>query len=348
MDSRILAIVFVVIICAILNHDSTTEGLTTTSSTRMDGSSEGTYGTTASLNEVTSSTVQHSRKTKLKPREEEETNISPSIPKSNAALLLLLGFGGFSILVAAAYKSLRKYVYHEEHNLHTVFDAVRPWRNSLIFDWHNCGHIAFSCFVHLFEDKGSFLIVCTSMLLAGKSALEVLTKDVNSEFIFRVLAFLFGSYCMIGGLGTTFYISYFNTAMTFLSVTVYVLYTSYFPSEESKEYSSMETLYTAAICVEAPETNYQQSHTTFRTESGLVYGVVLLFMATSASFTNQANWQSRIAAKPTNGILGFFMAAYLWCVIAPCLSVTVTASYFAMSLKNGTHLLSESEIDNGE
>ncbi|WAQ99316.1 DUR3-like protein, partial [Mya arenaria] len=266
--------------------------------------------------------------------------ISPSIPKSNAALLLLLGFGGFSILVAAAYKSLRKYVYHDEHNLDTVFDAGgRSGLGGTL--WFSIGIIVD---ILLFPVLSIFL---KTRAPGAKTFPQVLTKDVNNEFIFLVLAFLFGSYCMIGGLGTTFYISYFNTALTFLSVTVYVLYTSYFPSEESKEYSSMEALYKAAICVEAPETNYEQSHATFRTESGLIYGVVLLFMATSISFTDQANWQSRIAAKPTEGVLGFFMAAYLWFVIAPCLSVTATTTYFAMSLKNGTHLLSESEIDNG-
>ncbi|XP_052796658.1 uncharacterized protein LOC128229052 [Mya arenaria] len=407
MYSRILATVFLVTICATLNHGNTTVGVTTAPTIRTDGFSEGISDTTAGLNEVTTTIVQHSCRTKLKPRGEGETNTKPSITKSNAALLLLLGFGGFSILVAAAYKSLRKYVYHDDHNLDTVFDAGGRvslsltavtvtsqllWPADFLQSstltsksglggtlWFSIGiivdillfpvlsiflktrapgaktfpQIAYARFgvaghiMFCILAMTSSLIVCTSMLLAGKSALEVLTKDVNNEFIFLVLAFLFGSYCMIGGLGTTFYISYFNTALTFLSVTVYVLYTSYFPSEEIKEYSSMEALYTAAVCVEAPETNYEQSHATFRTESGLIYGVVLLFMATSISFTDQANWQSRIAAKPSEGVLGFFMAAYLWLMIAPCLSVTATTTYFAMSLKNGTHLLSESEIDNG-
>ena len=50
-------------------------------------------------------------------------SVVPTIPKKHAALLLLLGFGGFSILIAGGYKALRKYVFNDEHNLDTVFDA---------------------------------------------------------------------------------------------------------------------------------------------------------------------------------------------------------------------------------
>ncbi|WAQ99410.1 hypothetical protein MAR_023783 [Mya arenaria] len=55
------------------------------------------------------------------------------------------------------------------------------------------------------------------------------------------------------------------------------------------------------------------------------------FVRLADSERHQANWQSRIAAKPSKGVLGFFMAAYLWFVIAPCPSVTATITYFAMS-----------------
>ena len=49
--------------------------------------------------------------------------VSPVIEKHEAALLMLLGFGGFSVLIAVIYNSLRKYVFKDSHNLDTVFDA---------------------------------------------------------------------------------------------------------------------------------------------------------------------------------------------------------------------------------
>ena len=154
------------------------------------------------------------------------------------------------------------------------------------------------------------IIVSTSVLLAGRTTIQVLSKDSNTEFIMLMLAVLFGSYCMVGGLGTTFYISYFNTAITFASITVYILYTSFFPSEEMGEVSSKLATYTAASCIVGPEGNYENTFLTFRTRSGLIYGIIILFMATSISFCDQANWQSRIAAKPSEGVIGKKLAFY--------------------------------------
>jgi Na+/proline symporter len=185
------------------------------------------------------------------------------------------------------------------------------------------------------------------MLLAGKSTLQVLGKDTNNEFIVLILAVMFGSYCMIGGLGTTFYISYFNTALTFITVSVFILYTTYFPSEDIKDITSIEALYNAASCMKAPDNNFNNSYLTFRSTPGIIYGVVLMFMATSISFCDQANWQSRIAAKPSQGGLGFFLAAYMWFVIPTALSFTATMTYFSLSAENGTHILTLEEIDNG-
>lgn len=192
------------------------------------------------------------------------------------------------------------------------------------------------------------IIVSTSVMLAGKTAIEVLSKDSNNEFIFLILAVLFGSYCMIGGLGTTFYISYFNTALTFISISVYMIYTSFYPSPEIEKVSSIESMYNAVSCLKGPDGNFQNSYLTFRTKSGLIYGVVIIFMATSISFCDQANWQSRIAAKPSQGVIGFFFAAYMWFVVPTAMSFTITMTYFAMSNENGTHLLTDAEIDNGE
>ena len=194
----------------------------------------------------------------------------------------------------------------------------------------------------------SALIYITSVVLAGKSSLEVLGKDMNNEFIFLTVAVLSGSYCMVGGLGTTFYISYFNTALTFITVSVYILYTSVYPDESIQKYSSIASMYEAAVCLEAPEGNANRSYLTFRSESGLIYGVVLVFMATSSGFADQANWQSRIAAKPFQGTFGFLVAAIMWFVIPSTLSFTACMTYFAMSAENGTHLLTELEIDEGE
>ena len=45
------------------------------------------------------------------------------LEKHEAALLILLGFGGFSVVVAILFNVIRKYVFRDSHSLDTVFDA---------------------------------------------------------------------------------------------------------------------------------------------------------------------------------------------------------------------------------
>lgn len=74
-------------------------------------------------------------------------------------------------------------------------------------------HIMF-CYMAL---TGSVVVIAT-LIMSGKAAFDVLVKDVSDEMIIMVLAIIFGSYCFIGGLGTTFNIAYFTTTLIFITV----------------------------------------------------------------------------------------------------------------------------------
>lgn len=45
------------------------------------------------------------------------------LEKYESALLMILGFGGFSIILALIHNAVRKHIFHDEHNLDTTFDA---------------------------------------------------------------------------------------------------------------------------------------------------------------------------------------------------------------------------------
>jgi len=183
---------------------------------------------------------------------------------------------------------------------------------------------------------------------AGKTAIEVLTKDSTNEFVCLLLTVLFGSYCLVGGLGTTFYISYFNTSLIFIATSVFILKITYFATPDVKNITSTEALYEAMNCLVGPDGNAQDSFLTFRTESGIIFGVVTLFMTIAIIFCDQANWQSRIAAKPSEGMVGFLLAAFLWFAIPTSISFVSSMAYKTMSFRNGTNLLTDGDIDKGE
>lgn len=49
-----------------------------------------------------------------------------------------------------------------------------------------------------------------------------LVKDLNIELATTLVAAIIGSYTYIGGLGATFYVSYFNTAIIFSIMLVFL------------------------------------------------------------------------------------------------------------------------------
>ncbi|XP_053400065.1 uncharacterized protein LOC123557723 [Mercenaria mercenaria] len=337
----------------------------------------------------------------------ESARLNPVIEKYELALLMLLGFAGFSVLIGIAYNKIRHYVFRDFHSLDVVFDAGGRVSVSLTavtltsqLLWPSdilqsptiankvgvagslfytlgivlavivfsvlCIHlktrapgaktfpqIAYArfgggvqimfCVVALFTNFG----IIANIIFAGKATIDVLAKDTSTEFILFSLAVLFGSYCLIGGLGTTFYISYFNTALIFIITSLFILKVSYLVEPEVEAFTSVKSLHNTMACLKGPEGNYGNSFLTFRSVPGMIFGIITFLLAISLSFCDQANWQSRIAAKPLEGMSGFLIAAFLWVAIPTSISFVTSMAYKTMSFRNGTNLLTDLEIDEG-
>ena len=50
-------------------------------------------------------------------------DVHPVLEKSETALLMLLGFGGISLVLAITYNNIRRHVCHEEKTVDRTFDA---------------------------------------------------------------------------------------------------------------------------------------------------------------------------------------------------------------------------------
>ena len=64
-------------------------------------------------------------------------------------------------------------------------------------------------------------------------------------------------------------------------------------------------------------------------------------------FVDQSYWQSSVAAKPNQGVLGFLSGGLCWFAIPFGLATTVGLAYIALSTSQNTDLLTESEINAG-
>ena len=120
-------------------------------------------------------------------------------------------------------------------------------------------HIVFSFFALLTN-----LVITVGVLLAGRATIQSLTKDANDEFSVLIMATLFGSYSLIGGLGTTFYVSYFNACLVFCLIIVFVVKILHNNDAHWTSLGDTSKMYRAISCLNGPEDNYGNSYVTFR------------------------------------------------------------------------------------
>ena len=62
---------------------------------------------------------------------------------------------------------------------------------------------------------------------------------------------------------------------------------------------------------------------------------------------DQSYWQSSVAAKPRQGVLGFLAGGLVWFSIPFALATTMGLAYIALSARQDTPLLTEGDVNLG-
>ncbi|CAL1534467.1 unnamed protein product [Lymnaea stagnalis] len=335
------------------------------------------------------------------------SKVYPVLNNHQAAGLLILGFGGISVLLALLYVAIRKHVFHDADNLDTTFDAGGKvstsltavtvasqllWPGDLLqcatvaikngiagSFWYtscavvnmilfpvlsvqfktrapgaktflqviharfgNIAHIVF-CFFALLMN----LMVTICLLTASTALLQALVKDASGEYCVLIMATLFGSYSFVGGLGSTFYVSYFNTVIIFICLLCFTV-SIFYDGEDAGSFNAIDYVYDKVHCLTGPENNEERSYITFWSEGAIIWAVQGFFATASITFCDQASWQSRIAAKPVQGVLGFFAATYIWFAIPSTIGTTLGLAYLAKTAdNNSTMVLEPGDVDQG-
>jgi Na+/proline symporter len=206
-------------------------------------------------------------------------------------------------------------------------------------------HIVF-CMFAFFTN----LIVTLSLLLGGVAVLTSLVDGLSPELACMILALVIGCYTLIGGLGATFYVSYFNTTLIFILILILVAEVFYNPYKNpDNPFGSSAALYDFLNCTRAPEErgNRQHSYATFYSQGGLMFGIVNIVGNFGAVFCDQAYWQSSVAAKPVQGVWGFISGGLTWFAIPFTLATTMGLAYLGLSSAQGGPLLTDTDIARG-
>merc|ERR1712106_56893 len=195
------------------------------------------------------------------------------------------------------------------------------------------------------------LIVMMSLTIAGTAVLNSLVADLSPELAAMLLASVIGGYTLIGGLGATFYVSYFNTALIFVLILMLVVEVFYNPFDNPENpFGSSESVFDFIACWKAPEEkmgNKGGSYLTFYSSGGLVFGIVNIVGNFGTVFCDQAYWQSSVAAKPLQGVWGFISGGLTWFAIPFTLATTMGLAYLGLSSAQGSPLLTEEDVMKG-
>ncbi|XP_064641869.1 uncharacterized protein LOC135496466 [Lineus longissimus] len=323
------------------------------------------------------------------------------------AVVIIVGFGVFAIILAKCFSAIRQYVYEDKDNLDTQFDAggkvsigltattiVSQWtwaatllQSSAVASqfgisgifWYAAGasiqillfsmlsiqlkirapgaktflqvvrarfgnktHLVFCAFALLTN-----IIVTAMLMLGGIAVLTNLVKGMNVEMATMLVTLVIGSYSYIGGLGATFYVSYFNTGIIFITTLVFVFKVYLDPLSDSKVYGSANTVFSYLSCSVGPEGNTDQSYLTMRSHLGLVFGIINIVGNFGTVFVDQAYWQSAVAAKPKEGVWGFLAGGMVWFAVPFTFATTMGLVFVAMGAEQGLPLLSDDDISKG-
>ncbi|KAH9519869.1 hypothetical protein Btru_071108 [Bulinus truncatus] len=154
-----------------------------------------------------------------------------------------------------------------------------------------------------------------------------------------------GSYSFVGGLGSTFYVSYFNTVIIFVCLLCFTI-SIFYDGDNAGTFNAIDFIYDKVHCLVGPRNNEERSYLTFWSEGAIIWAVQGFFATASITFCDQASWQSRIAAKPVQGVLGFFAATYIWFAIPSTIGTTLGLAYLAKTAdNNNTMLLESGDVD---
>ncbi|KAL4238792.1 hypothetical protein ACF0H5_003499 [Mactra antiquata] len=190
------------------------------------------------------------------------------------------------------------------------------------------------------------IIVTANSMLGGSAVLSGLTKNMDVEYATMLMTSVIGTYTVIGGLGATFYVSFFNTAMIMIMMLVFVIYV-YDSDSIDNPLGSERYVYDFLTCSPGPEGNKGQSFLTLISNSGLMFGMITISSGFGTSYVDQSYWQSSVAAKPRQGVLGFLIGGLVWFSIPFALATTMGLAYIALGARQNQPLLKEEDVDLG-
>lgn len=203
-------------------------------------------------------------------------------------------------------------------NSHTFLEIIRV-------RFGNSAHKVFLGFALLTN-----MIVSAMLVLGGSAVVNSLTgiDIIIAAFLIPLGVMV---YTFSGGLKATFIADYFNTAIIFSVVLIFVT-TVYIFSDATGGVQGMFDKLTNAANIKPVQGNASGSYLTLASIGGLIFGVINLVGNFGTVFVDQSYWQRAIAAKPSSSVRAFLLGGLAWFAWPFAMAATIGLTVVALGI----------------
>lgn len=203
-------------------------------------------------------------------------------------------------------------------NSHTFLEIIRV-------RFGNSAHKVFLGFALLTN-----MIVSAMLVLGGSAVVNSLTgiDTIIAAFLIPLGVMV---YTFSGGLKATFIADYFNTAIIFSVVLIFVT-TVYIFSDATGGVQGMFEKLTNAANIKPVQGNALGSYLTLASIGGLIFGVINLVGNFGTVFVDQSYWQRAIAARPSSSVKAFLLGGLAWFAWPFAMAATIGLSVVALGV----------------
>ncbi|KAF9027761.1 solute symporter family transporter [Hymenopellis radicata] len=190
--------------------------------------------------------------------------------------------------------------------------------------WGTFAHLSF-----MFFGLGTNIILTSQLITGGSNTVTTLTgmNTIAACFLIPVGVVI---YTLFGGLRATFFSDYLHTVLIFAIILAFsfsAFATNEFLGSPSKVYDLLQV-----AAQNYPVTgNASGSYTSFRSEDGLVFGIVVMVSGFATVYMDQTYWQRAVASKASTSVKGYILGGFAFLPVPYAFATAAGLAIVALS-----------------
>ncbi|THV04712.1 solute symporter family transporter [Dendrothele bispora CBS 962.96] len=190
--------------------------------------------------------------------------------------------------------------------------------------WGTLCHLSF-----MFFGLGTNIILTSQLITGGSNTVNVLTgmNTIAACFLIPIGVVI---YTLVGGLRATFFSDYIHTVLIFIIILAFG-FSAFSHNDYLGSPSRVYDLLQEAAINYPIAGNALGSYTTFRSESGLVFGIIVMVSGFATVYMDQTYWQRAVASKASTSVKGYILGGFSFLPVPYAFATAAGLAIVAMS-----------------